>query len=186
MGTTIMSWKIKMASAVRPWGLSISALSWSSFSTIAVLLKEMRKLMKIDSLRGSPIFLVIIKQAPYVKTPWSVPPMRRNRLIRKRLFKENSIPIVKRSNMTPISANVSTSATELINPNPWGPTTMPVRRNPTMAGIRKRWNKKRTMVARISIITKSFNKGACMSIALLMNSKIEKSILKGNLGYVFL
>jgi hypothetical protein len=137
----------------------------------------MRKLMKIDSLRGSPIFLVIIKHAPYVKTPWSVPPMTRNRLIRKRLFKENSIPIVNRSNTTPISANVSTSAIEFINPNPWGPTRMPVRSNPTIAGIRKRWHKKRTLVAKRNIITKSFNKGVCISKLLLMNLENREEYL---------
>src|SRR5690606_14381361 len=43
MGTTMMSWKMSMASALRPWGADISLRSCNTFSTIAVLDKEKRK-----------------------------------------------------------------------------------------------------------------------------------------------
>jgi len=48
IGTIMISWKIKMPRVVRPWGLSTSALSWNSLSTMAVLLRAIRKPIKID------------------------------------------------------------------------------------------------------------------------------------------
>jgi CPA2 family monovalent cation:H+ antiporter-2 len=54
IGTTMMSWKIKIARALRPWGALISFLSWSTCSTIAVLDSEKRKPTNTASFHGKP------------------------------------------------------------------------------------------------------------------------------------
>jgi hypothetical protein len=50
MGTTIMSWKIRMAKAFLPCAVEISFRSCNTFKTMAVLESEKRKPTKTDSL----------------------------------------------------------------------------------------------------------------------------------------
>jgi hypothetical protein len=58
------------------------------------------------------------------------------------------MPMVHSSRMTPISARISTSCTALMNPRTWGPDSTPVRINPTIGGIPRRWQTKITAMAR--------------------------------------
>jgi hypothetical protein len=76
----------------------------------------------------------------------SPPPPKITRWIRANCPRENWIPMVNRSRMTPISAAASTTTGSLTIPNPPGPMTIPARRNPTMGTIPKEKAMKATTV----------------------------------------
>ena len=52
IGTTAMSWKMRMPRAAFPWGVSISARSWRIFMTMAVLLRAKRESRRKSPPRG--------------------------------------------------------------------------------------------------------------------------------------
>jgi hypothetical protein len=93
---------------VLPWGESISALSRSIFSTIAVLLNDIRKPRIKEVFIFCPRSKARRNTAREVIKTWRNPPRKIVLLRVRSLFSENSRPIVKRRSTTPISANIST------------------------------------------------------------------------------
>ncbi len=69
MGTTRMSWKIRMAALIRPKGASMRPCSWSMRSTMAVLLRVTRKPVNTaagrerPNMRPTPVTSPIVSKA---------------------------------------------------------------------------------------------------------------------------
>ena len=144
MGTMAMSWKMRTPSADLPGGASISARSWRSLRTMAVLERETSIPMKTASRGVCPKARARKKVATPVMTTWREPPRITERQILTRLPRENSMPMEKRRRMTPTSARTSTSWTAWMMPSPWGPAMTPVRRKPRTRGSRARWERRIT------------------------------------------
>ena len=117
MGTTIISWNIKIPSPILPCGVDISPFSWSNFKTIAVLLKLNRNPRKIEEFNGMPKKYEIAAVMAIVPPTCKPPPRKIIFLIDARPFRDNSIPMTKRRKMIPISESNSTSCCELIRLN---------------------------------------------------------------------
>ncbi len=124
-----------MPRTLRPCGLSTSDRSWRSFNTIAVLLRETRNPIKMDSPIGRPSLFIRKRVAKVVSMTCKVPPNKTVFLNCKSCPSENSIPIVKSRSIMPISANNSTSWVASISPRPLGPASTPVISSPTTPGI---------------------------------------------------
>src|SRR5688572_22555047 len=115
---------------------------------IAVLLSATSIPSRIATGSRRPNALAAAVVAPSVSETWSAPPVRRKVRTRDSSSTENSMPTVNRSRMTPISASASTCSTPSMSPNPNGPQSSPVTRNPTMGGSRARWNTTTTRTPR--------------------------------------
>ena len=140
IGTTQRSWKIRTPVARRPCGASISPLSVSTLSTIAVLESAIRNPRnnatrqlprKAEPTASAAATVKVICENPAAKICC---PISLSRL------KENSMPIVNRSRMTPTSASPSTSRGSETSASALGPSSMPATMKPGSAGSLRRSN----------------------------------------------
>ena len=108
MTTMTRSWNRIIASTTRPTGVSVSARSPSTFSTIAVDESETRKPVNTAGPTPTPRSASPPATAPIVSATWSPPPRKIGRASRAISASENSTPIENRSRMTPTSASCAT------------------------------------------------------------------------------
>src|SRR5213079_1808411 len=121
MGTTHRSWKISTPVARRPWGASISPLSVSPLRTMAVLESATRKPKSSDTRQLRWRAMASTQLRATVRPTCAPPPATTCRPISRSRLKENSMPMVKSSRMTPTSARLSTWCTSDTRPSALGP-----------------------------------------------------------------
>jgi len=161
MGTTHRSWKIRTPVASRPWGVSMSPFSVSSFRTIAVLDSAARKPRNRATCHRVVPAAAAAAVAATVSPTWHAPATTTWRPISRSLLSENSIPIVKRSRITPTSARPSTRCTSGIKPSALGPSTTPATMNPGRAGRRRRWKTRTTTSEAPKMTARSRSTSSC-------------------------
>ena len=144
IGTTHRSWKISMPVASRPCGASISPRSVRILSTIAVLDSPTRQPRNSATCQGGPTTNAAAAVTATVSPICTKPPSTTCRPIVRSRPNENSMPIVKSSRMTPISASSSTRCTSPTSRSAFGPTRTPATMNPGSAGSLRRWNRRMT------------------------------------------
>ncbi len=130
------SWNIRILIVTFPLGVSISALSDSIRSTMAVLLMDTKNPRNIAIPGGCPAASAIKVTTTMVRSTCIPPPSKIVFLDLINSFSENSIPIVNSNSMTPISANISIIVWSFTRPITEGPIITPVTRYPTIGTIR--------------------------------------------------
>ena len=132
----LRSWNIRILIVTFPFGLSISALSDSIRSTMAVLLKDTKNPRNMAIPGGCPAAIAIKVTTTMVRSTCIPPPSTIVLLDFINSFSENSIPIVNSNSMTPISANSSIIVWSFTRPITEGPIITPETRYPTIGTIR--------------------------------------------------
>ena len=127
-----------MASASWPRVLLVPPVSASSLRTIAVEDRASRKPVNSPTFQSRPSATVTASPAPVASTTWDPPPKTTQRHTRARRSRENSMPIVNSSRITPISAAASTASVEDTRPSWAGPMSTPASRKPTIGSTRTR------------------------------------------------
>ena len=132
------SWNRIIARTVRPTGVSVSARSPSTLSTMAVDESETRKPVNTAGPTPTPNRTSPPVTAPIVSATWSPPPRKIGRASRAIWASENSTPMENRSRITPTSASWATRSTSRTSPRASGPITAPASRNPAIGTSRTR------------------------------------------------
>lgn len=97
--------------------------------------------MNTAARHGTPKAMRVPVTTITVRATCRVPPTRIKVFSRASRSRENSMPMVNSSSITPISAAASTTSRALIRPRALGPISPPASRNPTIGTTRTRAEK---------------------------------------------